>query len=60
MRCAGIFDLHSRRQLRFNKVLLQLLMDELKLPECLLTVQNTIVDGHSDVVDLQNKTELIH
>ena len=30
-------------------------MDQLKLPICLLTVQKTIMYGHSQVIDLQIK-----
>lgn len=30
-------------------------MDQLKLPKCLLNVQKTIMNGYSQVIDLQIK-----
>lgn len=32
-------------------------MDELKLPECLLAVQEAIMNGYSQVIDLQIKQD---
>lgn len=43
---------HSLRQHRFNEVFLQLLVDQLKLAVCLLTPEKSVVDAHSQVVQL--------
>lgn len=43
---------HSLGQHRLNEVFLQLLVDQLKLDVCLLTPEKSIVDAHSQVVQL--------
>ena len=48
-----IFFVRSLRQRRLNEVFLQLLVDLLKLPVRLLTVQKTVINGYSQVIDLQ-------
>lgn len=52
--------LHSLRQHGFNEVFLQLLVDQLKLPECLLTDQKTIMNGYSQVIELQIRQNKFH
>lgn len=43
---------HSLGQHRFNEVLLQLLVDQLKLAVCLLAPEKSVVDAHFQVVQL--------
>lgn len=42
----------SLRQSRLNEVFLQLLVDHLQLSVCLLDVEESIVNGYPQVVDL--------
>lgn len=43
----------SLRQHRLDEVLLQLLVDELELAECLLAPDDAVINGHSQVVKLR-------
>lgn len=56
---AGCSFVHSLRQHRFNESFLQLLMDLLKLTECFLTGQKTIMNAYFHIIDLQIKQETI-
>lgn len=53
--CVWMLVSHSRRQHRFNEVFLKLLVDQLKMPKCFFSVQITVVNGDSQVIDLEFK-----
>lgn len=49
---------HVLRQSRLHEVLLQLLMDQLKLSECHLTLQKAIINSYFEVIHLPSKREV--